>query len=138
MHRTASTRGVAPLSSLLIVKLGISDPDGFPRTTELMRAIDYVLQKAFSWQMPVAINLSFGNNYGSHDGATLLETYLDNVSSYWKSCIVTGTGNEGASRIHTSGSFLPNSSPVTIPFSVSDYESGLNLQLWKSYAEKLK
>lgn len=93
-------RGVAPLSSLLIVKLGISDPDGFPRTTELMRAVDYVLQKAFSWQMPVAINLSFGNNYGSHDGATLLETYLDNVSSYWKSCIVTGTGNEGASQCH--------------------------------------
>ena len=84
-------RGVAPQSSLLIVKLGISDPDGFPRTTELMRAVDYVLQKAFSWQMPVAINLSFGNNYGSHDGASLLETYLDNVSSYWKSCIVTGT-----------------------------------------------
>ena len=131
-------RGVAPLSSLLIVKLGISDPDGFPRTTELMRAIDYVLQKAFSWQMPVAINLSFGNNYGSHDGATLLETYLDNVSSYWKSCIVTGTGNEGASRIHTSGSFLTNSSPVTIPFSVSDYESGLNLQLWKSYADEIE
>lgn len=131
-------RGVAPLSSLLIVKLGISDPDGFPRTTELMRAVDYVLQKAFSWQMPVAINLSFGNNYGSHDGATLLETYLDNVSSYWKSCIVTGTGNEGASRIHTSGSFLTNSSPVTIPFSVSDYESGLNLQLWKSYADEIE
>lgn len=131
-------RGVAPLSSLLIVKLGISDPDGFPRTTELMRAIDYVLQKAFSWQMPVAINLSFGNNYGSHDGASLLETYLDNVSSYWKSCIVTGTGNEGASRIHTSGSFLTNSSPVTIPFSVSDYESGLNLQLWKSYADEIE
>lgn len=131
-------RGVAPLSSLLIVKLGISDPDGFPRTTELMRAVDYVLQKAFSWQMPVAINLSFGNNYGSHDGATLLETYLDNVSSYWKSCIVTGTGNEGASRIHTSGSFLTNSSPVTIPFSVSDYESGLNIQLWKSYADEIE
>ena len=159
-------RGVAPQSSLLIVKLGISDPDGFPRTTELMRAVDYVLQKAFSWQMPVAINLSFGNNYGSHDGATLLETYLDNVSSYWKSCIVTGTGNEGASRIHTSGSFLTNTSglsdsdtfkkpasnisrapsavtsgqfsPVAIPFSVSDYESGLNLQLWKSYSDEIE
>lgn len=159
-------RGVAPQSSLLIVKLGISDPDGFPRTTELMRAVDYVLQKAFSWQMPVAINLSFGNNYGSHDGASLLETYLDNVSSYWKSCIVTGTGNEGASRIHTSGTFLPNTSrvivsnttrtsapdisatpatntsnrlfPVAIPFSVSDYESGLNLQLWKSYSDEIE
>lgn len=167
-------RGVAPQSSLLIVKLGISDPEGFPRTTELMRAVDYILQKAFSLQMPVAINLSFGNNYGSHDGASLLETYLDNVSSYWKSCIVTGTGNEGASRIHTSGTFITNPSrtsvsntsrasvsdtsrtsasdisrvpstvtsgqfsPVTIPFSVSDYEFGLNLQLWKSYSDEIE
>lgn len=131
-------RGVAPQSSLLIVKLGISDPDGFPRTTELMHAVDYVLQKAFTLQMPVAINLSFGNNYGSHDGASLLETYLDNVSSYWKSCIVTGTGNEGASRIHTSGTFLTNFSPSAIPFSVSDYESGLNLQLWKSYSDEIE
>lgn len=151
-------RGVAPQSSLLIVKLGISNPDGFPRTTELMRAVDYVLQKAFALQMPVAVNLSFGNNYGSHDGASLLETYLDNVSSYWKSCIVTGTGNEGASRIHTSGTFLSNTSntfgentsrtpatntssrlsPAVIPFSVSDYESGLNLQLWKSYSDEIE
>lgn len=151
-------RGVAPQSSLLIVKLGISDPDGFPRTTELMRAVDYVLQKAFTLQMPVAVNLSFGNNYGSHDGASLLETYLDNVSSYWKSCIVTGTGNEGASRIHTSGTFLSNNSgasvtdtsrtpatitsgqfsPAAIAFSVSDYESGLNLQLWKSYSDEIE
>ncbi len=159
-------RGVAPQSSLLIVKLGISEPDGFPRTTELMRAVNYVLQKAFTLQMPVAVNLSFGNNYGSHDGASLLETYLDNVSSYWKSCIVTGTGNEGASRIHTSGSFLSNASrttvsdtfrtpaantprtpatvtsgqfsPAAIPFSVSNYESGLNLQLWKSYSDEIE
>lgn len=159
-------RGVAPQSSLLIVKLGIYDPDGFPRTTELMRAVDYVLQKAFTLQMPVAVNLSFGNNYGSHDGASLLETYLDNVSSYWKSCIITGTGNEGTSRIHTSGTFLTNNSrtsvsdtfrapavdiprtpatvtsgqfsPASIPFSVSDYESGLNLQLWKSYSDEIE
>lgn len=159
-------RGVAPQSSLLIVKLGISDPDGFPRTTELIRAVDYVLQKAFTLQMPVAVNLSFGNNYGSHDGASLLETYLDNVSSYWKSCIVSGTGNEGASRIHTSGTFLTNNSrasisdtfrtpasdisrtpvtvtsgqlsPAVIPFSVSDYESSLNLQIWKSYSDEIE
>ena len=151
-------RGVAPQSSLLIVKLGLSDPDGFPHTTELMHAVDYVLQKAFALKMPVAVNLSFGNNYGSHDGASLLETYLDNVSSYWKSCIVTGTGNEGTSRIHTSGTFLTNNSraptsdiprtpatntssrlsPAVIPFSVSDYEPGLNLQLWKSYSDEIE
>lgn len=97
--------GVAPESSLLIVKLGVAKTNGFPRTTELMAAVDYVLRRAEQYQMPVAVNLSFGNNYGGHDGRSLLETYLNEVSSYWKNVIVAGTGNEGASRIHTSGRF---------------------------------
>lgn len=97
--------GVAPESSLLIVKLGVAKTNGFPRTTELMAAVDYVLRRAEQYQMPVAVNLSFGNNYGGHDGRSLLETYLNEVSSYWKNVIVAGTGNEGTSRIHTSGRF---------------------------------
>ena len=59
--------GVAPESSLVIVKLGSPRKDGFPRTTELMQGIDYVIRKAQQLGMPVAINLSFGNNYGSHE-----------------------------------------------------------------------
>ncbi len=59
--------GVAPESSLVIVKLGSPRKDGFPRTTELMQGIDYVIRKAQQLGMPVAINLSFGNTYGSHD-----------------------------------------------------------------------
>ena len=57
--------GVAPESSLVIVKLGSPRKDGFPRTTELMQGIDYVIRKAQQLGMPVAINLSFGNTYGS-------------------------------------------------------------------------
>lgn len=63
----AGTRGVAPESELLVVKLGSPMQDGFPRTTELMQAMDYVVKKALEYQMPVAINLSFGNTYGSHE-----------------------------------------------------------------------
>lgn len=59
--------GVAPESSLVIVKLGNPRKDGFPRTTELMQGIDYVIRKAQQLGMPVAINLSFGNTYGSHE-----------------------------------------------------------------------
>lgn len=136
-------RGVAPESPLLIVKLATADPEGFPRTTELMLAVDYTLRKANELQLPVAVNISFGNNYGSHDGTSLLETYLNDVSSYWKSVIVTGTGNEGASRIHTSGRLTPSSSSSgvspeshIIEFSVGEYEPSLNLQLWKSYADQ--
>lgn len=155
-------RGMAPQAPMLIVKLGNSDPDGFPRTTELMQAVDYVLRRAASLGLPVAVNLSFGNNYGSHDGTSLLETYLDDVSSYWKNVIVAGTGNEGDSRIHTSGNLAAGgcgSRPeeradagagnpgggvsvsresCVIQLAVGEYEPALNLQLWKSYTDQFE
>ena len=160
--------GVAPESSLLIVKLGVAKTNGFPRTTELMAAVDYVLRRAEQYQMPVAVNLSFGNNYGGHDGRSLLETYLNEVSSYWKNVIVAGTGNEGTSRIHTSGRFsmqnetsvllkqkgttstasevkseaipatINNTVPQDIQLAVGAYETGFSLQIWKSYADDMR
>ena len=60
-------RGVATQSELLVVKLGNPREEGFPRTTELMQAIDYVVRKALFYKQPVAINISFGNTYGSHE-----------------------------------------------------------------------
>lgn len=59
--------GAAPQSGLLVVKLGSPRQDGFPRTTELMQAVDYVIRKAIELQKPVAVNLSFGNTYGAHE-----------------------------------------------------------------------
>ena len=127
--------GVAPESSLIVVKLGTQREDSFPRTTELMSAVNYVLYKAFEYRMPVAVNISFGNNYGGHDGAALLETYMDLISDYWKSVIVTGTGNEGASRIHTSGT-VQQGKREEIPFTAGAYETGFSLQIWKSFADE--
>lgn len=60
-------RGVAPQSELLIVKLGQPRENGFPRTTELMQGLDYVIRKALEYRRPVAVNVSFGNTYGSHE-----------------------------------------------------------------------
>lgn len=60
-------RGVAPESRLIIVKMGAARPAGFPRTTELMEGVDYIIRKAQQMRMPVAVNISFGNTYGSHE-----------------------------------------------------------------------
>jgi len=38
-----------------------------------MQGVDYAVKKALEYRMPVAINLSFGNTYGSHNGTSLLE-----------------------------------------------------------------
>ena len=96
-------QGVAPESGLIVVKLGSPRPDSFPRTTELMRALAYMVRKAVSMGMPLAINLSFGNTYGSHDGTSLLERFLDNVAEIGRTVICVGSGNEGAAGGHVSG-----------------------------------
>ena len=93
--RGAVNRGVAYESDLLVVKMGIPRQDSFPRTTELMQGVDYLVRQAIRLGRSIAINLSFGNNYGSHRGDSLLETYLDNSVRYGEKCDCVGMGNNG-------------------------------------------
>ena len=59
--------GAAPGSEILAVKLGLPGENNFPSTTQLMQALEYVIRKAEEYGRPVAVNLSFGNVYGSHE-----------------------------------------------------------------------
>ena len=127
-------RGMAPESAILVVKLGMPGERSFPRTTELMQALEYVVRKAEEYRMPVAINLSFGNAYGSHRGTSLLEGYIDRMAERGRSVISAGTGNEGNSGGHAAGR-LTEGQEAQISFVISDFERSLNLQLWKNYAD---
>lgn len=127
-------KGVAPESELIIVKLGNVFPDAFPRTTELMLGMDYCVRKATEWNLPLALNISFGNNYGSHDGTSLLETFIDNLSNLGRTTIAIGSGNEGNKGRHTSQT-LSASTPLQIELAVSENESSLSVQLWKNYVD---
>ena len=133
----AGTGGVAPDSELLVVKLGIPGETGFPRTTELMEGLDYVLRKALEYRMPVAVNISFGNTYGSHRGTSLLETYLDDMSSRWKNVICVGSGNEGNRAGHTAGN-LTGVKEQLVELTVASYEPALSIQIWKNYVDQFQ
>ena len=130
-------RGIAYESDLLIVKMGTVRETSFPRTTELMQGIDYLVRQAVKIGRPIAINVSFGNNYGSHQGDSLLETYISNVSNVGRSVICVGSGNNGNDRIHTAGR-LRQGQTDTIEMSIGSYETTLNLQLWKAYADEIE
>ncbi len=130
--------GVAFESSLIAVKLGFSGENSFPRTSELMQAINYCINFAFNLSMPLVINLSFGNNYGGHDGTTLLERFIDDVADVGRNVIVVGTGNEGNAGTHANAMFSSDSSEdYEIEFAVGPYETALNIQIWKSYADTM-
>lgn len=132
--------GVAPQSDLLVVKLGTPLPDSFPRTTELIQAIDYCIRKAIERNQPLALNLSFGSSYGSREGNSLLETYLDQVSNLGRSVICVGMGNEGRSAGHTSvdlGNYTTQRS-VDIELTVGGYQPSFGVQLWKNYVDEIR
>ena len=133
--RVGIYRGIACESDLLVVKLGTVRPEGFPRTTELMRAVNYAVSFAAERFLPLVINISFGNTYGSHDGTSLLETFLDDIGNYGRTTILVGAGNEGASSGHTSGA-LQMRRTENVEFTVSPYESSFSIQLWKSYSDQ--
>lgn len=130
-------RGVAYESDLLVVKLGIPREDSFPRTTELMQGIDYLVKQSLALGQPMALNLSFGNNYGSHTGDSLLETYIDNAAGVGRISVCAGTGNNGNDNLHTGGR-IGTGEVQEIEFGVSPYEPVLNIQLWKSYSDEME
>ena len=130
-------QGVAPESSLVVVKLANTDRDSFPRTTELMRALTFVIRFTAERRLPVAINLSFGNSYGSHNGGSILERFIDNISEIGRSVICIGTGNEGASGGHFAATVQPGQ-PLNVEFAVASYEAALNLQIWKNYIDRYR
>jgi subtilisin family serine protease len=160
-------RGVAYESSLLVVKLAPAASSGFPSTTQLMQAIDFCVRESIRRFLPLALNISFGNTYGSHSGTSLLETFIDHVSEQGRCSIVVGSGNEGAAGGHTGGLLSESGAGVSaraedfaaaqpnaralpgetsagilarsrkVEFTVSDYTPSLSIQLWKNYGDEI-
>lgn len=149
-------RGCAYQAELLVVKLGRSVNASYPTTTQLMQAADWAVRYASFLGKPIAINISFGNNYGAHDGSSLLEQFLGGLSETWKCSIIAGTGNEGGEGIHfrtklsvtertafdfscrqgegSTGSAYGNTVNCPVAeLAVAAYETSLNVQIWKRF-----
>ena len=129
----AGRNGVAPEAELIVVKLGDTRERGFPRTTQMMTALQYVISTSSKLTKPVAINISYGHNYGDHRGNSLLETFVSQITGQWKCSICIGTGNEGNSGRHKQGKIAAKTE--TILFDIAPFEQNLNLQIWKDFVD---
>lgn len=133
-------QGVAPEAELLVVKMGSSRPNSFPKTTELMRGLTFAVRTALQLSMPLVINLSFGNTYGVHDGTSLVERFLDNIAEIGRGVICVGSGNEGAAGGHAAGTFNRDAQG-NIPrteLAVGEYQTSFSVQLWKEYTDTFR
>ena len=123
--------GVAPGTDILMVKLGRGVRQ-YSRTSELMLGMDHCVRLAVQRNQPVVLNISYGNNYGAHNGTSMVEQYLDGVLNYAKAVIVVGSGNEGGGKGHFSGE-VSAEKPVIADFSVGEFQKGFGFSLFKDF-----
>lgn len=126
---------IAPEANLIVVRVGNRQTDIFSRSTEFMRAIKFILDRALELQMPVAINISYGSNEGSHRGLSLFEQYVDNMCSFWKNNIVVAAGNNadkgGHRNINIEGDKI-----IEVEFIVGASERVLNVNIWPEFVDE--
>ena len=125
----AGRSGAAPGASIAAVKLSSS------RTTDVMRAVKFLLDQAEEREMPCVVNLSYGTNCGSHQGQTLFETYIDQSAQRGRSVVVCAAGNEGSGAHHFRGR-LTEGGVVEAEFTVSTRRERIYLSLWKNFADE--
>ena len=102
--------GIAPESDIIFVK-GIRDhnSNGGFADGDVVDGCAYIFNKAQQMGQPAVINLSLGGQFGSHDGTSLYEQALDNLTGPGK-IIVAAAGNEGSDLIHAGYTTQPGSS----------------------------
>ena len=97
--------GVAPESVIFVSKLLGSSVDenkaasrvGF--TTDVITLYEANVEKALELGLPMVVNMSFGHNYGPHDGTELMERLISEYSQEgWLN--VVAAGNAGNMFIH--------------------------------------
>ncbi|MBC8028506.1 MAG: S8 family peptidase [Pyrinomonadaceae bacterium] len=96
-------KGVAPGADLILVTYRNDVPVG--GSAYVLDAIDYIRKHARASGRPVVINLSQGDNLGSHDGMSLLERAIDYVIEEGRVLVVVSAGNErgGPASHHAQG-----------------------------------
>lgn len=127
--------GVAPEAELMVAKVtatgsGISDAD-------IVRAVQFLFDRADELGRPAALNLSLGSNFGPHDGSSALERALSELigPDHPGRALVLAAGNSGGLYVDPSGRYpqplgvhtelhVPEGDVARVPIVTPDLRSG--------------
>ncbi len=134
--------GAAPDADIVVVKLKKASKyylNKFlvpPEQKNAYEAIDIILGITFAIdktqpeQIPCAICLGLGSNFGGHNGQNRLENYITFVSNAVGIAVCTGVGNESNARHHTQGVVRKNGDIVPIEIKVGENVNNFSVYIW--------
>lgn len=140
--------GGAPDASIIVVKLRPASKsvreyylinDGVPayQTNDILTGMNFVLGQAYSLNMPLVMCLGVGNNFGGHNGSSLIEGYLQGISSIDNVIAVIASGNEGNTGHHYRGAVGNNTSEM-VEINVGENEKGFLMYLWSALPNRVE
>ncbi|SCH41408.1 Subtilisin DY [uncultured Clostridium sp.] len=132
-HVASIASQIASEANLIVVKVGSRTVDNYSRSTEFMRAIKFILDRALELQMPVAINMSYGSNEGSHRGLSLFDQYIDDMCLFWKNNIVVAAGNNRNKGGHKN--IKLENEIEEVEFTIGENERVININIWPNFAD---
>ena len=102
---TGNFVGAAPEATIIFVQPDTSDSDSsFTDSVHVADAIRYIFQRASEMGRSCVINMSLGQNGGSHDGESVVERAMDRLLEVEAGrAMVVAAGNEHVWRGHASG-----------------------------------
>ncbi|PMP63998.1 MAG: hypothetical protein C0198_00565, partial [Sulfurihydrogenibium sp.] len=84
---------IAPDADLVIVRTNLYD-------TDIIQGLEYLKNKKQSLNRPMVVNMSLGGHFGPHDGTSLKEVKIKELTSNGF-VVVVAAGNEGNKPIHS-------------------------------------
>lgn len=120
-------KGISPRANIIFVKMN------FSAMGYLLDAVNYVFFRAKQLNKPCVINLSLGNQYGSHTSKDDFNQAMDELVNYYGQnghIIVWAAGNDGTNvnRVHAQTN-LSASGTIDIPFYCGS-PSSMYLYFW--------
>jgi subtilisin family serine protease len=103
--------GAAPEADIIFVEAGSEGGIGsFTDSVRVAEAVAYIFERAQGLDRPCVINMSLGQNGGSHDGESIVERAIDRLLETPRRAFVCAGGNEHVFRGHASGTLATGAS----------------------------
>lgn len=126
--------GVAYESNIIMVKMTREGQAMYTKSTQIMRAIKFLIDKGRELGSPIVINLSFSTNDGAHDGNSILELYIKTIANLERVSICIAAGNEGEAS-HHAGGIIVGVYPVLL--NIGAQEKIITLQMYVNFVDNI-
>lgn len=121
--------GMAPEADIMVMSSSLYDD-------EILEGVKWISETAKSEGKPWVLNMSFGSQYGPHDGTSSYDVTANNFCGEG-GLIVASMGNEGGENIHASYNFTQTNDTVYLFLSELAAGDMTMIGLWNNSADSV-